>query len=229
MDIDRMKRARPALIRAAVAGLIALVGLIVAGSLTSRRGIFEGEFTTGDLIGVIGVGVWVVFGIAAIRALVNAIKATTADASGVAKGTPVSFIVALFGYGILLISMLAALGVNVGGLLLGGAFTGVVIGIAAQQTLGNFFAGIVLILMRPFTVGERVFIKGSPIGGEYEGLVTEMSLFYVHMLTATGPVQLPNAGVLASAIGPGARAQPDEEDETKEEPAPPRDGGPPAP
>ena len=224
MDIDRMKSARPALIRAAVTSLIALVALIVASSADAR--VLKGDFTTDDAVAVIGVVVMLLLGIISVRALVAAIKSVTADHSGVARGTPVSFLVALIGYSILLISALAALGVNVGGLLLGGAFTGVVIGIAAQQTLGNFFAGVVLILMRPLTVGEHVYIRGGPIGGEYRGVVTEMSLFYVHLLTDKGPVQLPNAGVLASAIGPGARSDKGEETEEDEGGEGPEHGGP---
>jgi hypothetical protein len=40
--------------------------------------------------------------------------------------------------------MLSMLSVPVGHLLLGGAIAGVVLGIAAQQSLGNVFAGLVL-------------------------------------------------------------------------------------
>ncbi|MEA2432723.1 MAG: small conductance mechanosensitive channel [Actinomycetota bacterium] len=223
MDIDRMKKARPALIRSAVASIIALVALIVASSADAK--VLKGEFTTDDLVALVGVVVMLAFGIMSVRSLVNAIKSVTADHSGIARGTPVSFLVAFIGYAILLISSLAALGVNVGGLLLGGAFTGVVIGIAAQQTLGNFFAGVVLILMRPLSVGEHVYVRGGPIGGEYRGVVTEMSLFYVHLMTPKGPVQLPNAGVLASAIGPGARSDDDDDADEPEGDEGPEQGG----
>jgi small-conductance mechanosensitive channel len=89
----------------------------------------------------------------------------------------------------------------------------VIIGIAAQQTLGNFFAGLVLLLVRPFTLGETVIFRSGPLGGEYEGRVTDMGLFYVSLVTEQGPVQLPNAGVLASAIGPGARGPKDDPDD----------------
>ena len=62
-------------------------------------------------------------------------------------------VVSAFGYVIVTFAVLSALKVNLAGLLLGGALTGVVIGIAAQQTLGNFFAGLVLLMIRPFAVG----------------------------------------------------------------------------
>jgi hypothetical protein len=69
-------------------------------------------------------------------------------------------------------------------------------------------------------------MKSGPLGGEYEGLVTDMTLFYVHVQTERGPVALPNAGVLASAIGPGARS-PKEEEVGDEEAQPERqDPGP---
>ena len=52
---------------------------------------------------------------------------------------------------------------------LGGALTAVVLGLAAQQTLGNLFAGTVLLSARPFRVGERVSLQGGGI--EVEGVV----------------------------------------------------------
>ena len=56
-----------------------------------------------------------------------------------------------------------------------------------------------------------------------------MGLFYVNLETKAGPVALPNSGVLASAIGPGARSPGDEDEEqpeeTRQEPGP-EHGGP---
>jgi small-conductance mechanosensitive channel len=104
----------------------------------------------------------------------------------------------------------------------------VIIGIAAQQTMANFFAGLVLVTVRPMEIGENVVLRSGPLAGEYEGVVTDLGLFYVDMVTAQGPVKLPNAGVLAAAIGPGARAPKDEEEEAEEEhqgQAPPSEGG----
>jgi hypothetical protein len=52
-------------------------------------------------------------------------------------------------------------GLDAGTLAVGGAFTAVVLGLAAQQTLGNLFAGLVLLSTRPFRVGERVRFTGA--------------------------------------------------------------------
>lgn len=46
------------------------------------------------------------------------------------------------------------LGVDLSALLVGGAFLGIVVGLAAQETLANLFAGISLVLDRPFRVGD---------------------------------------------------------------------------
>ena len=42
-----------------------------------------------------------------------------------------------------------------GNLLIGGAVTGMILGIAAQQSLSNVFAGLVLLFARPYIPGER--------------------------------------------------------------------------
>ncbi len=87
-------------------------------------------------------------------------------------------------------------------LVVGGALTGVLVGIAAQQTLSNVFAGIVLLLARPFQVGDQVGIRSGALAGLLEGTVSEVSVTYVRLETANGPVHLPNSQVLAAAVGP---------------------------
>src|ERR1019366_3420181 len=48
----------------------------------------------------------------------------------------------------------------------------VVFGLAAQQTLGNLIAGIVLLSARPFRVGDRVRLQGGGLAGRIEGVVS---------------------------------------------------------
>ncbi len=168
-------------------------------------------------------------GLAAVRSVGAGIKRLAPDAQSEGRAASLAFVVSLLGYLIILLTTLGIFDVNLQGLLLGGALTGVVFGIAAQQTLGNFFAGIVLLAVRPFTIGEYVVMKSSPLGGEYEGTVVDMSLFYVDLMTARGPVKLPNAGVLAAAVGPGSRSEQKEEkndEELEENPGPAHGGTP---
>jgi len=60
---------------------------------------------------------------------------------------------------------------NISGLLLGAGFLGIVVGFAARETLGSLIAGFVLMLSRPFTVGDWVEI------GEAEGVITDITMF----------------------------------------------------
>lgn len=162
------------------------------------------------VIAIGGAIVVLLAGVIGVRSFSTAVRRGAEAKDAGARGASLAFLTSVVGYIVVVLATLGVLRVNLAGLLLGGAVTGVVVGIAAQQTIGNFFAGIVLLAVRPFSVGERVVMRSGPLGGEYEGTVTDMSLFYVHLLTTNGPVALPNAGVLASAIGPGARAAKDE-------------------
>ena len=124
---------------------------------------------------------------------------------GQTAGSAIRMLVTGFGYAAALVGMLSMLSIPVGHLLLGGAIAGVVIGIAAQQSLGNAFAGMVLLMARPFAVGNCIRVRSGALGGEFYGTVTAMSLTYVSVLTDEGMLKVPNASVLAAAVGPWDR------------------------
>ncbi|OYR53779.1 mechanosensitive ion channel family protein [Halorubrum halodurans] len=84
---------------------------------------------------------------------------------------------------------------NVGSLLVGAGFLGIVVGMAARQTLGAVLAGFVLMFSRPFEVGDWVSI------GEHEGTVTEISIISTRLRSFDGEVvTLPNDEVRAGAV-----------------------------
>jgi small conductance mechanosensitive channel len=87
-------------------------------------------------------------------------------------------------------------------LALGGAFTAVVVGLAAQQTLGNLFAGMVLLSARPFRVGERVKLQGGGLAGMIEGVVSSLGLLYTTFASGDDAIMVPNSVVLNVAIVP---------------------------
>ena len=59
-----------------------------------------------------------------------------------------------------------------GGLLASSAVLGVIIGIASQQTLGNFVAGLLIAITQPIRLGDRVSYSGT------DGVVEEIGLTY---------------------------------------------------
>ncbi len=101
-------------------------------------------------------------------------------------------------------------GIEARALLLGGAFTAVVLGLAAQQTLGNVIAGTVLLSARPFRIGDRVRLQGGPLAGRIEGTVSAQGLLYTTFATGEGLVQVPNSVVLNVSILTQETAEGDE-------------------
>jgi small-conductance mechanosensitive channel len=121
---------------------------------------------------------------------------------GSAHAGIVRFAVVLAGGLATIILTLQLFNIAVTQLVVGGALTGVLVGIAAQQSLANVFAGIVLLLARPFQVGDQVGIRSGALSGLIEGTVSEVSVTYVRLETENGPIHLPNSAVLAAAVGP---------------------------
>ena len=87
-------------------------------------------------------------------------------------------------------------------LAVGGAITAVVVGLAAQQTLGNLIAGLVLIAARPFRVGDRVRLQAGGLAGQLEGTVASLGLLYTTFAQGEDSIMVPNNIVLAAAVVP---------------------------
>jgi small conductance mechanosensitive channel len=101
-----------------------------------------------------------------------------------------------------LLVALRVAGIEAKTLALGGAFTAVIFGLAAQQTLGNLIAGTVLLSARPFRVGERVRLQGGPLAGQIEGTVSSLGLLYTTFATGEDSIMVPNSVVLNVAVLP---------------------------
>jgi small-conductance mechanosensitive channel len=114
----------------------------------------------------------------------------------------VGFLVRLSTVILSLVVALAVAGIKARTLALGGAFTAVILGLAAQQTLGNLFAGTVLLSARPFRVGERVRLQGGQLAGQVEGTVSSLGLLYTTFATGDDSIMVPNSVVLNVAVLP---------------------------
>ena len=100
--------------------------------------------------------------------------------------------------GIYAVAILVVLGLftdNVEGLFVGAGFLGLVVGMAARQTLGAVLAGFVIMFSRPFTVGDWIVV------GENEGRVTEITIMNTRIRTFDGElVVIPNDTVSGTAV-----------------------------
>ena len=112
----------------------------------------------------------------------------------------VGFVIRLATVAVALIVALSIAGVGPRTLALGGAFTAVIVGLAAQQTLGNVIAGTVLLSARPFRVGDRVRLQGGQIAGQIEGTISSLGLLYTTFATEEGSIMVPNSVVLSVAV-----------------------------
>jgi len=93
-------------------------------------------------------------------------------------------------------------GLKSGALAIGGGFTAVVVGLAAQQVLGNLLAGLVLITNRPFRVGERVRLQAGVVAGQLEGVVGQLGLFYTILVSGADRILVPNGVLIQCAVTP---------------------------
>ncbi len=184
--------------------LRAAVALAVAVAIASEarhlhvRSAEEKVFVT--LVVWVMVVALVVAGSLAIRWVALGLGKVVTSQSGIAAGAIVRLVSTGLGYVILLVGVFAVFGLSVQRLLIGAGLAGIILGIAAQQSLANIFASLVLLFARPFRVGEDIVIRSGALG-VVEGQVRGIGLTYVTVRTGDGVLRIPNSVMLASGIG----------------------------
>lgn len=114
----------------------------------------------------------------------------------------IGFVVRLTSMIVVVVLALRIAGVNTAALAVGGAFTAIVLGLAAQQTLAGIFAGVVLQSTRPFRVGERVRLVGGALAGSLEGTVSSLGLFYTTLVQGADRLMVPNSVLINLVVVP---------------------------
>ena len=79
-------------------------------------------------------------------------------------------------YAIAIILALDILGINVMPFVAGAGVLGIAIGFAAKDTLSNLIAGVLLIIDRPFEIGDRIEVWSAPSGSATWGDVMDIGL-----------------------------------------------------
>src|SRR5919198_1046393 len=194
-EVDRRdaKRAR---------GNVVILAALIAGVLivfTNRGTLFPGLGTyvrVGTVAALIILGWWMArsLGKGLAPALFRRMDPGTAGIVG--------FLIRLATIVLVTVVALRIAGLHASTLAVGGAFTAVIVGLAAQQTLGNLFARLVLLSTRPFRVGERVRLVGGALAGSLEGIVSSLGLFYTDMVSGADRIMVPNSVVLNVAVIP---------------------------
>jgi small conductance mechanosensitive channel len=161
------------------------------------KGDLEWLRTPIDLVTVI---VLLILGWAIARDLGRALGPALFRRMDPAMAGTVGFVIRLVTVAAVLVVALSVAGVNPRTLALGGAFTAVIVGLAAQQTLGNVIAGTVLLSARPFRVGDPVRLQGGQVAGQIEGTISSLGLLYTTFATEEGSILVPNSVVLSVAV-----------------------------
>jgi small-conductance mechanosensitive channel len=157
-------RARP---WRSILALLVAIGGAIAAEATRVNGLtgLHSTSQTHRLIYVCGLGAFVVLGLAAAIGLSARVQSTSQSLIGQAHAGVLRYALALIGVFVVLTFSLAIAKIDVKELLVSGAVLGVILGIAAQQSLANLFAGLVLLFAHPFRVGSRVRFRAGALGG----------------------------------------------------------------
>jgi small-conductance mechanosensitive channel len=145
---------------------------------------------------------FLVFGSVATYSLAGKVRELLQRKVGTAHAAVAGYIILIIGAFTTLVITLELFAVPVGQLVLGGALTSVFVGIAAQQALGNVFAGMVLLFARPFQVGDAIRLRAGALGGTLDGIVTDIGITYVRFDTDGSVMSIPNSQVLNAVVGP---------------------------
>lgn len=180
---------------------LVLAGAAGAAAVASwGSGLPRGD-RAGQAVAVVAGLAFVVLAGAALRIVADEVSRPLGARAGASAAHMVRMGLTAGGYLVLVLTALVLLHVPVGQLLLSGAVTGVLLGIAGQQYLGNVFAGVVLIASAPFRVGDYITLRSGALGGQYDGVVRDISLTYTILLTEEGPMSFANSAVMAAATG----------------------------
>ncbi|MHB1907472.1 MAG: mechanosensitive ion channel family protein [Nitrososphaerales archaeon] len=166
----------------------------------------------------IELGVAAVLGYFIIYILGREISILSKRVLGSKRGTMVFTVYRFAAYIVLALVILYLAGVNGTALLAGGTFAGLVFGLAAQTVLSNIIAGIMIIIARPYEVGDRItffswqyglivpayppkFFSQDSIMPGYSGLVLDIGLAYTELQLDDGPrMKIPNSVMVGAAV-----------------------------
>ena len=98
-------------------------------------------------------------------------------------------------YVILIVSIISILGVPMASVIAVLASAGVAVGLALQGALSNLAGGLMLLVFRPFNVGDFIEATGAT------GVVKEMTLFYTIITTSDNRrITIPNGSLMNANI-----------------------------
>jgi len=141
---------------------------------------------------------WAFIGLLGVWILAHTIQTTLSPLIGAESTTTVRKIVTVTLVFVVLLATASRFG-DLSGYLASLGITAIIIGFAAQTTIGNLIAGMLVLISKPFRKGDyiRVNVAGAPI----EGRIDELSFLRSRILTNDGvSISVPNTVMLQVPI-----------------------------
>ena len=96
---------------------------------------------------------------------------------------------------LLVIMVMKNVGIDTTGIAALFASAGLAVGLALQGSLSNFAGGVIILMLRPFKVGDFIEVSG------YTGVVEKIKIFYTHILTGDNKeIMIPNGSLANSSL-----------------------------
>ncbi|MGC8555222.1 MAG: mechanosensitive ion channel family protein [Candidatus Acidulodesulfobacterium sp.] len=153
-----------------------------------------------------------VFGILAIKIIQKSSYKILSGYVSEDKAGFLRFLLSFTAYFILVLFIFTTLGIDISNILLGATFIGVIFGIAAQSFLSNLLAGFIILLGKPFKIGDRITIVTWQYGllmstyqheaakPGYTGVIKDINMLFTTILEDSGfTMKAPN-NVLMQAL-----------------------------
>ena len=195
--------------------LIVSVVAVLLGWSIARYWLVSTSFPN-RYIHFIDIGVVVLTGIGATITLVRLTARPIAARVGPTYITTVKLMLQLVGLALVITALIflsGPTGTSFLSALVGIGFSGIVLGLAAQEVLGNLFSGLMILAARPFNINDRIALvtwqygKIAPslphgwLEPSYTGVVKGITLTYTRILTDSDTLlKVPNSIVTQSLI-----------------------------
>ena len=143
----------------------------------------------------------IAIGVTVIRAFVSGLVNRSVDYLGMTRVQSARSVVSGVLYLLLVLVVASQTEIDLSGIALSGAVTGVIVGIAAQASIANVVAGLVILFARPFRPGQYVTVRAAAFAGsEYSGVVGEITLFFTTILSGEQEIRVPNSSMVTSVV-----------------------------
>jgi small conductance mechanosensitive channel len=205
-------------IRTELAWIVAVLAFALAAGIIAFSLSYNHYFPS-KFLPVINAIIVLVTAYAWVRIITAVIEKVVEPTIGVTRAHGIKNLVYVVAAIILIVVISAIFEFNLTGVLVGAGFAGIVLGLAAQQVLGNIFGGLSLLASRPFDIGDRITIvtpsfgllgpsyNHEPLLNGFTGVVTDITIFFTKMDLDDGrPAVFPNSVVVVSMAVNHSRA-----------------------